>query len=70
VKGLLRDAFAARFRGELHASKVKPQSYADGYMRALSDAGLFSQSELLAMVADVRAEGTPTEEPRELAATG
>jgi hypothetical protein len=37
-------------------NKVRPQAYADGYMRALADAGLFSQSELLELVAEARAE--------------
>jgi hypothetical protein len=56
VKVLLRDALAARYRGELHAGKARLQSYADGYMRALGDAGLFSQAEMLGLVVEVRAE--------------
>jgi len=56
VRAYVRQALASRYQGELHVNKVRPQAYADGYMRALSDAGLFSQSELLELVADARAE--------------
>lgn len=56
VKAYVREALSARFRADMHANKVRPQAYADGYMRALSDAGLFSQAELLELVGDVRHE--------------
>ena len=45
IRKLLRASLEARYRGELHAHKVRAQAYADGYMRALSDAGLVSQDE-------------------------
>lgn len=56
VRSYVRQALASRYQGELHVNKVRPQAYADGYMRALADAGLFSQSELLELVAEARAE--------------
>ena len=46
VRTYVRAALASRYQGELHVNKVRPQAYADGYMRALADAGLFSQGEL------------------------
>ncbi len=56
LKAYVREALRARFRADLQVNKVRPQAYADGYMRALSDAGLFSQAELLELVGDVRHE--------------
>jgi hypothetical protein len=56
VRKLLRAAFEARYRGELHVHKVRAHAYADGYMRALLDAGLLDQQESLRLVADARAE--------------
>ena len=40
-------------------------TYEDGYMRALSDAGLFSQAELLELVGDVRHELSEEQAVRE-----
>ena len=70
ARRLLSDAIAARYRGDLHANKVRQQAYADGYMRALGDAGLLSQRELLELVVDTRrsVESVPVE-PR-IAAAG
>ena len=70
VRKLLRSAIEARYRGDLHAHKVRPQAYADGYMQALSDAGLLAQEELLQLVAETRVEleGEPVE--RRVAAAG
>ena len=56
IRRLLREAIGARYRGELHAHKVRAQAYADGYMRALTDAGLLGGEELLALVAEARTE--------------
>ncbi len=74
VKAHVREALVARFRADMHVNKVRPQAYADGYMRALGDAGLFSQEELLELIGDVRAEleteaATTVERPR-IAAVG
>jgi hypothetical protein len=62
VRKLLRTAIEARYRGELHAHKVRPQAYVDGYMQALTDAGLLGRDELLQIVAETRADlaGEPT----------
>jgi hypothetical protein len=64
VRKLLRTAIEARYRGDLHARKVRPQAYADGYMQALRDAGLLGADELLQIVAETRVEleGEPTEQ--------
>ena len=70
ARRLLSDAIAARYRGDLHANKVRQQAYADGYLRALGDAGLLSQRELLELVTETRLslESAPAE-PR-IAAVG
>ena len=70
VRKLLRTAIEARYLGDLHAHKVRPQAFADGYMQALSDAGLLARDELLQLVAEARVEleGEPVE--RRIAATG
>lgn len=56
VRKLLRASLAARYLGDLHAHKVRPQAYADGYMKALCDTGLFTSEELLELVTETRAE--------------
>ena len=56
VRKLVRESIEARYRGELHVHKVRAQAYADGYMRALSDAGLVTGEELLQAVAAGRAD--------------
>jgi hypothetical protein len=61
---LLRTAIESRFRGDLHANKVRAQAYADGYTRALLDAGLLERGELLLLVSETRAE-VEAEPPRE-----
>jgi len=64
VRTYVRAALASRYQGELHVNKVRPQAYADGYMRALADAGLLSHSELLELVAEARAEVNAEAEAR------
>ena len=54
VQKLMRDGVSARYRGDLHANKVRAQAYADGYMRALLDAELVGHEELLQVVAEAR----------------
>lgn len=54
VRKLVRESIDARYRGDLHAHKVRAQAYADGYMRALTDARLIGSDELLQAVAAVR----------------
>ncbi|MDD9938575.1 MAG: hypothetical protein OXT09_33505 [Myxococcales bacterium] len=51
---LLEASIAARYRGDMHATKVRLSARADGYMEALLDAGLVGRDELLEIVADVR----------------
>lgn len=70
VRTLLRDAIQLRYRGELHASKVRAQAYADGYMRALLDAGHAGPDELLRLVAAEREEAHGDAATKRLAATG
>jgi hypothetical protein len=62
VRKLLRIAIEARYRGDQHVHKVRPQAYVDGYMQALCDAGLLGRDELLQIVAETRADlaGEPT----------
>ena len=64
VRRLLHEAVEARYRGDMHVSKVRAQAYADGYMRALGDAGLLSRQELLQLVATTRVQlaGEPVEQ--------
>jgi len=50
LKGLLRDVLKARFDGAQYAKLSRVHGYADGYMRALIDAGLFDQKELVTLV--------------------
>lgn len=66
VRRLLREAITARYVGGPHTRKVQAQAYADGYMRALADADLVDDAQLLDMVmsermrdADEAALGTP-----------
>lgn len=50
LRGLLRDVMKARFEGGSYAKLARANGYADGYMRALLDAGLVDQREMLAFV--------------------
>lgn len=52
---LLRQSFSARYEGGLHARKVQAQAYADGYLRALVDAQLIDEQQLLELVTRERA---------------
>lgn len=54
LRGLLRDALRLRREGVAYAKLSAAQGYADGYMRALLDGGVCTQSELLSLVAEVR----------------
>jgi hypothetical protein len=55
LEGLLGDVLAARFRGVDRARLARAHGYADGYMRALLDAGVVDRAELLRLVGDARA---------------
>ncbi len=67
VQRLLGDAIKARFRGDLHVNKVKDQAYADGYMRALLDAGLIDHRELLELIAKTRRSFETESKPLDIA---
>ncbi len=54
LRDLLRDVLKARFDGAAYAKLARAHGYADGYMRALLDAGLVDRDELLALVGDER----------------
>jgi hypothetical protein len=54
LRQLLREAFVMREAGGAHARLARAQGYADGYMRALMDANLVEQRELLAVVSEER----------------
>lgn len=50
LRGLLRDTMRARYEGGPYGALARANGAADGYMRALLDAGLVDQRELLAFV--------------------
>lgn len=54
LRSLLEDSLRLRNRGALATQLSCAQGCADGYMRALLDAGLVSESQLLQLVQDVR----------------
>jgi hypothetical protein len=54
LKSMLNDLLARRTRGDSYPRLLRAQGYIDGYMKALLDAGFFTQKELLATVAEER----------------
>lgn len=54
LRGLLRDNMDARFAGGAYAKLARAQGYADGFMAALIDAGIFEERELLSIVTEER----------------
>lgn len=54
VKTLVADVTRARFEGGAHAKLMRAHGYADGYMRALMDAGLVDRDALVRAVGDAR----------------
>lgn len=74
LRGLLREALVLKTAGGPHAKLTRANGAVDGYMRALLDAGLAEQSELLKLVAEERsalggpATGTLPSDPQILAA--
>jgi hypothetical protein len=50
LQGMLQGVFAARSEGGTHARISRAQGYVDGYMRALTDTGIATHEELLALV--------------------
>jgi hypothetical protein len=54
ISELVRQVTEARFEGAAYAKLARIHGYADGYMRALLDAGLVDRDELLSVVGDAR----------------
>lgn len=54
LRKLLQDVFGAQYGGAHHERLSRAFGYADGYMRAMLDAGLASKSELLEVVVSER----------------
>ncbi len=50
LEGLLKDVLKARFAGAERSKLSRAHGYADGYMRALLDAGLTDKASLLRVV--------------------
>jgi len=50
LRGLVRKTIETRFSGANYASLAQARGYADGYMRALLDAELVDQKQLLDLV--------------------
>lgn len=55
VRNLVREALLLREQGAYTTELARLQGSTDGYMRALVDSGLATQSELLLLVAQERA---------------
>lgn len=54
LRGLLDDVLKARFGGVAYAKLARAHGYADGYMRALLDAGVVDKRGLFDLVSDQR----------------
>lgn len=63
VRSLVADVTRARFEGGAYAKMMRAHGYADGYMRALLDAGLVDRAELLRTVGNGRSETVAALEP-------
>ncbi len=50
LRGLVRKTIETRFSGANYATLAQARGYADGYMRALLDADLIDQRQLLELV--------------------
>jgi hypothetical protein len=55
LKRMLNDVLAAKAKGISYQRLARAHGYVDGYMKALLDAGMATQQELLTLVADARA---------------
>ncbi len=67
IRSLVADVTRARFEGGLRVKLARAHGYADGYMRALLDAGLVDQKELLAAIGEERGQVVAAGSVRELA---
>jgi hypothetical protein len=55
LKRMLNDVLVAKSKGVSYQRLARAHGYVDGYMKALLDAGMATQQELLGMVAEERA---------------
>jgi hypothetical protein len=55
LKRMLNDVLVAKSKGVSYQRLARAHGYVDGYMKALLDAGMATQQELLSMVAEERA---------------
>jgi len=71
LRGMLRDVLRLRTEGVAYGKLSRAHGYLDGYMRVLLETGMFSQKELLTLIAEERARhdgpatGLVREEARE-----
>ncbi len=61
VRGLVGDVTRARFEGGAYAKLARAHGYADGYMRALLDAGLVDKKTLLDAIGGGRQDAVAPE---------
>jgi hypothetical protein len=55
LKRMLNDVLIAKSKGVSYQRLARAHGYVDGYMKALLDAGMATQQELLTIVAEERA---------------
>lgn len=68
LKKLLKEVLEARYEGVAYARLARAHGYADGYMRALIDAGLMNQEELISLVGNERQRFITEDDKRKAAA--
>jgi hypothetical protein len=61
VRALVAEVTRARFEGGAYAKLSRAHGYADGYMRALLDAGIVDRDALLEVVGEARREAVAAE---------
>lgn len=54
LRSLLTDVFTAQYEGATHQKLARAFGYADGYMRAVLEAGIVTKQELLGIVQEER----------------
>jgi hypothetical protein len=54
LRSLLTDVFTAQYEGATHHKLARAFGYADGYMRAVLEAGIVTKEELLGIVQEER----------------
>lgn len=56
LKRALSESLSLQSQGGFHAKVSKAQGFVDGYMRAVLDAKIMTQDEMLKLVAEVRSQ--------------